>query len=83
MAHGEAAEYLADILIGITPDFLEHLMNALGSGQLDLESLSVDDVVDIAVEALALSAGVAAQQYIRNHHGEVRTAVAEALAGAR
>jgi hypothetical protein len=80
MSHGEIVDHLADILVGLTPDFIEHLLDALGTGHLDLESVSVDDILHVAMEGLALAAGTGAQQYIRNNRAEVRAAITRALA---
>jgi hypothetical protein len=79
MDHSDLVEQLAQVLIGVAPDVLESVLDALNDGDIDLSGLGRDDVVNIVGAAVAAAAGAASKQYLQRNPNELGAAIGRAL----
>lgn len=76
----EIIEHAAEVLLQLTPDVIEHVLEAIDEGHIDLSTLGPDDILDIVTPAVAFAGGKALQRYMKQHPDQVREAVRHALA---
>jgi hypothetical protein len=79
MDHSNLVDQLAQVLIGVAPDVLESVLDALNDGDIDLSGLGRDDLVNIVGAAVATAAGAASRQYLKQNPNELGAAIGRGL----
>jgi hypothetical protein len=79
MDHANVVDQLAEVLIGVAPDVLQSVLDALNDGDIDLSGLGREDVVKIVGTAVTAAAGTASRQYLKQNPIELVAAIGRAL----
>jgi hypothetical protein len=80
MDQGNVVDLLAEVLIGVAPDVLESVLDAIRDGDVDFSGLDGEDFVRIVGTAVATVAGAASKQYLKQNPNELGAAIGRALA---
>lgn len=79
MDHGTVVDQLAQVLIGVAPDVLQSVLDAVNNGDVDLSGLGRDEVIDIVGAAVAAATGVASKQYLERNPNGLGAAIGRGL----